>query len=31
MAIFAELVLHPGGIVAWLAVGLIAGWLAARS
>jgi len=30
MAIFAELVLHPGGIVAWLAVGLIAGWLAGK-
>jgi uncharacterized membrane protein YeaQ/YmgE (transglycosylase-associated protein family) len=24
------MVLHPGGIVAWLVVGLIAGWLAGR-
>jgi uncharacterized membrane protein YeaQ/YmgE (transglycosylase-associated protein family) len=24
----AEIVLNPGGIVAWLIVGLIAGWLA---
>jgi len=30
MTIFAEVVLHPGGIVAWLAVGLIAGWLAGK-
>jgi uncharacterized membrane protein YeaQ/YmgE (transglycosylase-associated protein family) len=30
MAIFAEVVLHPGGIVAWLVIGLVAGWLAAR-
>jgi uncharacterized membrane protein YeaQ/YmgE (transglycosylase-associated protein family) len=30
MAIFAEMVLHPGGIVAWILVGLIAGWLAAK-
>jgi uncharacterized membrane protein YeaQ/YmgE (transglycosylase-associated protein family) len=29
MAIFA-LALHPGGIVAWLVVGLVAGWLAAK-
>jgi uncharacterized membrane protein YeaQ/YmgE (transglycosylase-associated protein family) len=29
MAIFA-LALHPGGVVAWLVVGLVAGWLAAR-
>jgi uncharacterized membrane protein YeaQ/YmgE (transglycosylase-associated protein family) len=25
---FAEVVLNPGGILSWLAVGLIAGWLA---
>jgi uncharacterized membrane protein YeaQ/YmgE (transglycosylase-associated protein family) len=25
---FAELLLAPGGIIAWLLVGLIAGWLA---
>ena len=29
MAIFA-LALNPGGIVAWLVVGLVAGWLAAK-
>jgi uncharacterized membrane protein YeaQ/YmgE (transglycosylase-associated protein family) len=29
MAIFA-MTLNPGGIVAWLVVGLVAGWLAAR-
>ena len=27
---FAEITLHPGGIIAWLVVGLIAGWLAGR-
>jgi uncharacterized membrane protein YeaQ/YmgE (transglycosylase-associated protein family) len=25
---FAAIVLNPGGIIAWLLVGLIAGWLA---
>jgi uncharacterized membrane protein YeaQ/YmgE (transglycosylase-associated protein family) len=25
---FAALVLSPGGVIAWLVVGLIAGWLA---
>jgi uncharacterized membrane protein YeaQ/YmgE (transglycosylase-associated protein family) len=25
---FAEIVLNPGGIIAWLIVGLIGGWLA---
>lgn len=30
MAVFAEIVLHPGGVVAWIMVGLIAGWLAAK-
>jgi uncharacterized membrane protein YeaQ/YmgE (transglycosylase-associated protein family) len=30
MAIFAEMTLHPGGILAWVFVGLFAGWLAAR-
>ena len=29
MVIFA-LALHPGGVVAWLVVGLVAGWLAAK-
>jgi uncharacterized membrane protein YeaQ/YmgE (transglycosylase-associated protein family) len=29
MAIFA-MTLNPGGIVAWLVVGLLAGWLAAK-
>jgi uncharacterized membrane protein YeaQ/YmgE (transglycosylase-associated protein family) len=28
MAIVADLVLSPGGIISWIAVGLIAGWLA---
>jgi uncharacterized membrane protein YeaQ/YmgE (transglycosylase-associated protein family) len=28
MTLFAELVLNPGGIISWLAVGLIAGWIA---
>ena len=28
MCIFAEIHLDPGGIIAWLVVGLIAGWLA---
>lgn len=30
MTMFAQLVLHPGGILAWAAIGLIAGWLAGR-
>ncbi len=28
MSTFAEILLHPGGIVAWLVVGLLAGWAA---
>jgi uncharacterized membrane protein YeaQ/YmgE (transglycosylase-associated protein family) len=28
MATFADIVLEPGGLIAWLVVGLIAGWLA---
>jgi uncharacterized membrane protein YeaQ/YmgE (transglycosylase-associated protein family) len=28
MNILAELVLSPGGIISWIAVGLISGWLA---
>jgi uncharacterized membrane protein YeaQ/YmgE (transglycosylase-associated protein family) len=28
MLMFAEIHLDPGGIVSWLVVGLIAGWLA---
>ncbi len=27
---FAEITLNPGGVIAWLAVGLLAGWLAGR-
>jgi len=30
MTVFAALVLDPGGVVAWLVVGLIAGWLAGQ-
>ena len=30
MAMFAQIVLDPGGIVAWVVVGLIAGFLASR-
>lgn len=30
MTIFADIALAPGGIVAWLVVGLIAGWLAGK-
>ena len=26
--LFAELVLSPGGIISWIIVGLLAGWLA---
>jgi uncharacterized membrane protein YeaQ/YmgE (transglycosylase-associated protein family) len=28
MTVLAEIVLWPGGIIAWVVVGLIAGWLA---
>jgi uncharacterized membrane protein YeaQ/YmgE (transglycosylase-associated protein family) len=28
MAVLAELVLSPGGIISWIVVGLISGWLA---
>jgi uncharacterized membrane protein YeaQ/YmgE (transglycosylase-associated protein family) len=28
MSTFAEVSLQPGGIIAWLVMGLIAGWLA---
>jgi uncharacterized membrane protein YeaQ/YmgE (transglycosylase-associated protein family) len=28
MTLFAEISLDPGGIIAWLIVGLVAGWLA---
>lgn len=28
MFLFAELMLSPGGIISWIAVGLISGWLA---
>lgn len=28
MILFADIILHPGGIVAWLVVGLLAGWSA---
>jgi uncharacterized membrane protein YeaQ/YmgE (transglycosylase-associated protein family) len=27
---FAEITLNPGGILAWLVVGLLGGWLAGR-
>jgi uncharacterized membrane protein YeaQ/YmgE (transglycosylase-associated protein family) len=30
MVIFADFVLQPGGIVAWIVLGLIAGWLAGK-
>jgi uncharacterized membrane protein YeaQ/YmgE (transglycosylase-associated protein family) len=30
MMTFADIVLYPGGLMAWALVGLIAGWLAAR-
>ncbi len=30
MSMFAAIVLDPGGIIAWLVVGLIAGFLAGR-
>lgn len=30
MVLFANIVLDPGGLVAWLVVGLIAGWLAGQ-
>jgi uncharacterized membrane protein YeaQ/YmgE (transglycosylase-associated protein family) len=28
MALLAEIVLSPGGVISWIVVGLIAGWLA---
>jgi uncharacterized membrane protein YeaQ/YmgE (transglycosylase-associated protein family) len=31
MTTFAEMVWNPGAIVAWVAVGLIAGWLACKA
>jgi uncharacterized membrane protein YeaQ/YmgE (transglycosylase-associated protein family) len=30
MSIFADIILAPGGLIAWLVVGLIAGWLAGK-
>jgi uncharacterized membrane protein YeaQ/YmgE (transglycosylase-associated protein family) len=30
MSMFATIVLEPGGVIAWLVVGLIAGFLASR-
>jgi uncharacterized membrane protein YeaQ/YmgE (transglycosylase-associated protein family) len=27
---FAEITLNPGGVIAWLVVGLLGGWLAGR-
>jgi len=30
MAMFAQIILEPGGVIAWLVVGLIAGFLASR-
>ena len=29
-SMFAAIVLEPGGIIAWLVVGLLAGWLAGQ-
>jgi uncharacterized membrane protein YeaQ/YmgE (transglycosylase-associated protein family) len=28
MTLFAELVLNPGGVISWIAMGLVAGWFA---
>ena len=28
MTVLAELVLSPGGVISWIVVGLVAGWLA---
>jgi uncharacterized membrane protein YeaQ/YmgE (transglycosylase-associated protein family) len=28
MSTFAEVALNPGGVIAWLVMGLVAGWLA---
>ena len=28
MNVFADFILHPGGLVAWLVLGLLAGWAA---
>ena len=28
MELLAELTLNPGGVIAWIGVGLVAGWLA---
>jgi uncharacterized membrane protein YeaQ/YmgE (transglycosylase-associated protein family) len=30
MNMFADITLEPGGLIAWLVVGLIAGWLAGQ-
>jgi uncharacterized membrane protein YeaQ/YmgE (transglycosylase-associated protein family) len=30
MVLFADIVLDPGGVAAWLLVGLIAGWFAGQ-
>jgi uncharacterized membrane protein YeaQ/YmgE (transglycosylase-associated protein family) len=30
MAAFADIYLEPGGIIGWLVVGLVAGWLAGQ-
>ncbi len=27
---FADLILHPGGVLAWIVVGLLGGWLAGK-
>ena len=29
-SLFAAIVLSPGGVIAWVVVGLVAGWLAGR-
>jgi uncharacterized membrane protein YeaQ/YmgE (transglycosylase-associated protein family) len=28
MTLFAELIMTPGGVIAWIVVGLLGGWLA---
>jgi uncharacterized membrane protein YeaQ/YmgE (transglycosylase-associated protein family) len=30
MALFADVSLEPGGVIGWLVVGLVAGWLAGQ-
>lgn len=30
MGVFAEIILQPGGVIAWLVVGVVAGFLAGK-